>query len=232
MQANNLTGDKALEAEGGFVDAAGDGLYGTSNRLRKVKMDSKESTGGMKAIDIVKAPPRKGTNQLVPWTAVLNKIFALSWPLSGMEVLTFTKELIITAYVGHLGPMELSSLVLALTIYNVTGNAPMLGMVVAMETFCGQAYGAKKYSTVGVVLQRALIIVTIFNFCTIAFWGYAEWLLVAMGQDPEIARGAGRLTMLLAPCLVMDVCGPALDDGHHGGHTYDTNVLVVLHHLL
>jgi len=29
----------------------------------------------------------------------------------------------------------------------------MLGVVVAMETFCGQAYGAKKYHTVGVVLQ-------------------------------------------------------------------------------
>ena len=39
------------------------------------------------------------------------------------------------------------------TLYNVSGNAPMLGVVVAMETFCGQAYGAKKYQTVGVVLQ-------------------------------------------------------------------------------
>lgn len=39
------------------------------------------------------------------------------------------------------------------TLYNVSGNAPMLGIVVAMETFCGQAYGAKRYPTVGVVLQ-------------------------------------------------------------------------------
>ncbi|GFH14541.1 multidrug and toxic compound extrusion protein, partial [Haematococcus lacustris] len=46
----------------------------------------------------------------------------------------------------------------------------MLGVVVAMETFCGQA----------------------------------EWVLVAMGQDPDIARAAGRFTILLAPCLVMD----------------------------
>jgi MATE family multidrug resistance protein len=30
-----------------------------------------------------------------------------------MEVLTFAKELIITAFVGHIGPFELSSLVLA-----------------------------------------------------------------------------------------------------------------------
>lgn len=52
------------------------------------------------------------------------RLWRLAWPLSWMEVLTFTKELIITAYVGHLGAGELSALVLAQTVYNVTGNAP------------------------------------------------------------------------------------------------------------
>jgi MATE family multidrug resistance protein len=31
---------------------------------------------------------------------------------------------IITSYVGHLGAAELSALVLAQTVFNVTGNAP------------------------------------------------------------------------------------------------------------
>uniref|UniRef100_A0A383VXR6 Uncharacterized protein n=1 Tax=Tetradesmus obliquus TaxID=3088 RepID=A0A383VXR6_TETOB len=52
------------------------------------------------------------------------RLWLLAWPLSWMEVLTFTKELIITSYVGHLGAAELSALVLAQTVYNVTGNAP------------------------------------------------------------------------------------------------------------
>jgi len=121
-----------------------------------------------------------------------------------MEVLTFAKELIITAFVGHLGSFELSSLVLAQTLYNVSGNAPMLGVVVAMETFCGQAYGAKRYHTVGVVLQRALLLTTMFNVATVAFWGQAEWLMVVTGQDPAIAKAAGRFTILLAPALIMD----------------------------
>lgn len=50
----------------------------------------------------------------------LRRLWEISWPLSGMEVLTFAKELIITAFVGHLGPFELSSLVLSLTFYNVS----------------------------------------------------------------------------------------------------------------
>ncbi len=48
-----------------------------------------------------------------PHPLLVLRLWDISWPLSGMEVLTFAKELIITAYVGHLGPMELSSLVLA-----------------------------------------------------------------------------------------------------------------------
>ncbi len=132
------------------------------------------------------------------------RLWALAWPLSGMEVMTFAKELIITAFVGHLGPVELSSLVLSQTLYNVSGNAPMLGVVTAMETFCGQAFGAKKYATVGVVTQRALVITTLFNLMCIAMWGKAEAIMLAMGQDPDIARAAGRFTILLSPCLLLD----------------------------
>lgn len=115
------------------------------------------------------------------------RLWELSWPLSGMEVLTFAKELIITAFVGRMGAFELSSLVLSQTLYNVGceaqlpvctpcaraqlrllwtsrathwhartharapgcsplqvfGNAPMLGVAVAMETFCGQVRDAR-----------------------------------------------------------------------------------------
>ena len=46
----------------------------------------------------------------------------MAWPLCWMEVLAFAKELIITSYVGHLGAAELSALVLAQTVYNVTGE--------------------------------------------------------------------------------------------------------------
>ena len=31
-------------------------------------------------------------------------------------------------------------------------------------------------------LQRGLILTTLFNLATVAFWGQAEWLMVSMGQ--------------------------------------------------
>ena len=52
------------------------------------------------------------------------RLWELSWPLSWMEVMTFAKELIITAFVGHLGPLELSSLVLAQVRGGQGGDRP------------------------------------------------------------------------------------------------------------
>jgi len=40
----------------------------------------------------------------------------------------------------------------------------------------------------------------------------AEWLMIMMGQDLSIARTAGRFTVMLVPCLVMD--GEAWLGGH------------------
>ncbi|WIA44443.1 hypothetical protein OEZ86_007198 [Tetradesmus obliquus] len=132
------------------------------------------------------------------------RLWLLAWPLSWMEVLTFTKELIITSYVGHLGAAELSALVLAQTVYNVTGNAPMLGFVTAMETFCGQAFGARRFLLVGVVLQRGLAISGLYCCAALGMWAWCEAALLAMGQDATISAAAAKFTLALAPALFMD----------------------------
>ncbi|KIY99568.1 MATE efflux family protein [Monoraphidium neglectum] len=80
----------------------------------------------------------------------------------------------------------------------------MLGVVTAMETFCGQAYGARKYQMVGVVLQRALAISLAYCAGALLLWTRGTYLLVRMGQDPQIAAAAGAFTLALGPALVLD----------------------------
>eukprot|EP00879_Flechtneria_rotunda_P031537 GHRR01034459.1.p1 GENE.GHRR01034459.1~~GHRR01034459.1.p1 ORF type:complete len:646 (+),score=178.69 GHRR01034459.1:333-2270(+) len=150
------------------------------------------------------SPKRGMSTVLLDMTAMCKRLWLLAWPLSWMEVLTFMKELVITSYVGHLGAAELSALVLAQTVYNVTGNAPMLGVVTAMETFCGQAFGARRYGLVGVVLQRGLAISFLYCCSALVIWQWCEALLVYMGQDVRIAAAASRFTLALAPALFMD----------------------------
>lgn len=58
----------------------------------------------------------------------------------------------------------------------------MLGFVTAMETFCGQAFGARRYGLVGVVLQRGLVISFLYCCCALLMWNWCEAALVYMGQ--------------------------------------------------
>ena len=41
--------------------------------------------------------------------------------------------------------------------------------------------------------QRALILTTAFNLATVAFWGNAEYLMVAMGQVGGCVCGGGGM---------------------------------------
>jgi MATE family multidrug resistance protein len=58
----------------------------------------------------------------------------------------------------------------------------MLGFVTAMETFCGQAYGAQRYKMVGLVLQRGLVISFVYCCGALWSWQFNGTLLVWMGQ--------------------------------------------------
>lgn len=80
----------------------------------------------------------------------------------------------------------------------------MLGVVTAMETFCGQAHGARRYAVVGVVFQRALAIALAYCAGALLLWTRGATLLARMGQDPQIAALAGRFTVALGPALVLD----------------------------
>ncbi|KAF8060322.1 DTX16 [Scenedesmus sp. PABB004] len=206
-----MDGGGAGGAGGGGGAAGGDGPGSGGSTLR---FNIAGSSGGLGSLGGGGGggPPlpkygglRKGANStLFDMVAMCKRLWLLAWPLSWMEVLTFTKELIITSYVGHLGAAELSALVLAQTVYNVTGNAPMLGFVTAMETFCGQAFGARRYGLVGVVLQRGLAISGLYCCAALGMWRWCEAALVAMGQDPTISASAARFTLALAPALFMD----------------------------
>lgn len=92
--------------------------------------------------------------------------------------------------------------VLGNSIFNVSGLSLMIGLSQALETLCGQAYGARQYSMVGVYLQRSLVICGLASLPLIAGFTQAPRILRLMGQDPEISALAGQYLLGLAPALV------------------------------
>jgi MATE family multidrug resistance protein len=71
----------------------------------------------------------------------------------------------------------------------------------ALSTLCAQAYGAKDYETLGLSLQRALLIM--FTTCVPVsiLWMCSESLFIMVGQKPSVAAAAAEYLMLLIPSL-------------------------------
>ncbi|KAM7257148.1 hypothetical protein ACFE04_012889 [Oxalis oulophora] len=98
----------------------------------------------------------------------------LAGPSIAVRFLIFFIQLISLAFVGHLGELALSGASVATSVASVTGFSLMRGMAGAMETFCGQSYGARQYNLLGIHLQR----------------------------DPEVSAEAGLYARFLIPSII------------------------------
>jgi hypothetical protein len=68
-----------------------------------------------------------------------HSLLRLAGPLMVQSLSTMAMILISTTFVGHLNnPTELSAVVLASSLYNVTGSSLIIGLSSGMETLCGQ----------------------------------------------------------------------------------------------
>ena len=66
------------------------------------------------------------------------------------SVLQFALQLVSVMFVGHLGELPLAGASLATSLANVTGFSLLIGMAGALDTLCGQAFGAWQYHLLGV----------------------------------------------------------------------------------
>ncbi|KAI5059245.1 hypothetical protein GOP47_0025564 [Adiantum capillus-veneris] len=125
----------------------------------------------------------------------------LAGPLVIGNLLSFCLQLISLTFVGHFGELELSGASVANSFAVVTGFSIVLGMGCAMETLCGQAYGAKQYKKMGIYLQRAIVVLNVTSVPLAFIWANMEKILVALKQDANIARTAGEYMVWLIPTL-------------------------------
>jgi MATE family multidrug resistance protein len=84
------------------------------------------------------------------------RLAKLAVPLAMQSLAAMLVSIISTTFVGHLNdPLALSAVVLSASLYNVSGMSINIGLASAMDTLCGQAFGAARYGMLGEVQQRA-----------------------------------------------------------------------------
>ncbi|KAK3005678.1 hypothetical protein RJ639_016542 [Escallonia herrerae] len=140
-------------------------------------------------------------NLITETKAELQKQVQLAGPLVLVSFLQYSLQMISVMFVGHLGELSLSSASMATSFAGVTGFSFMLGMGSALETFCGQAYGAKQYHMIGINMQRAMLVLTFMCIPISLIWTYAGYIFASCGQDLEISTQAGTYARWLIPSI-------------------------------
>ncbi|KAA8524107.1 hypothetical protein F0562_010462 [Nyssa sinensis] len=124
--------------------------------------------------------------RLVGWESRL--LWLLSWPSIVVSVSNYMLGFVTLMFTGHLGALELAGASIATVGIQGLAYGIMLGMASAVQTVCGQAYGAKKYAAMGIICQRAMVLhVGAAILLTFVYW-YSGAALKAIGQSESIAE--------------------------------------------
>ena len=76
-----------------------------------------------------------------------------------------------------------------------------LGMASALDTLCGQAFGAGQHHLLGIYMQRAMFLLTVVSIPLAVVWFYTGEILLLFGQAPDIAAEAGAYARWMIPAL-------------------------------
>lgn len=127
------------------------------------------------------------------------KLWRIVGPAIFSRVVTYSMNVITQAFAGHLGDLDLAAMSIANTVVVGFNFGLMLGMASALETLCGQAFGAKKYHMLGVYMQRSWIVLFLCATLLLPMYFFATPILELLGQPPDLAAEAGLIAVWFIP---------------------------------
>ncbi|KAL0378035.1 UNVERIFIED_CONTAM: protein DETOXIFICATION 14 [Sesamum radiatum] len=153
---------------------------------------------------LVEKENRGSKSGFTRWDAFVLELSRVNWIALPMIVATVSQYLLRVSpmfMLGHLDELSLSSASIATSLCNVTGFSVLFGMASALETLCGQAYGAGQYLRVGTFTYGSIICLFLVCIPVSLLWIYTEKLLIFFAQDPLISAEAGKFAIWLIPTL-------------------------------
>ncbi|KAJ4785324.1 Protein DETOXIFICATION [Rhynchospora pubera] len=184
------------EESGSLIPASvSAGEYETVDLAADVVSDS--PTGVRSANDVEKVKNAKDA-----WKVFVNEskvLWAIAAPIAFNIICLYGMNSSTQIFVGHIGNLELSAVAIALSVMSNFSFGFLLGMGSALETLCGQAFGAGQVSKLGVYMQRSWIILICSAILLCPLYIFSTPILRLLGQDEEIAVKAGQFTVWIIP---------------------------------
>ncbi|XP_057764840.1 protein DETOXIFICATION 40-like [Salvia miltiorrhiza] len=129
----------------------------------------------------------------------LKLLFKLAAPAVMMYLINNSMSMSTRIFSGHLGNLEFAAACLGNQGIQLFAYGLLLGMGSAVETLCGQAYGAGRYEMLGVYLQRATVVLTLFSLPIVVVYLLSRQLLLAIGEEKQVAELASVFVYGLIP---------------------------------
>ncbi|CAA7030276.1 unnamed protein product [Microthlaspi erraticum] len=131
----------------------------------------------------------------------LKKVASMSAPMVVVNLSQYLIPAASTMIVGHKSEISLAGIALASSIANVTGFGLLFGLAGALETLCGQAFGARQYEKLGSYTFTSIISLLLICFPISFLWIFSKDLLLLFHQDPKISEIASVYSLWLIPAL-------------------------------
>ncbi|CCK69626.1 uncharacterized protein KNAG_0C05280 [Huiozyma naganishii CBS 8797] len=119
-----------------------------------------------------------------------------SLPLMFTFLLEDIFPLVCSLTVGHLGKNELAAVSLASMTSNITLGF-FEGIATSLDTLCPQAYGAGRYRSVGVHLQRCIAFSMVVYIPFALFWYFSEPILYYLIPEKELIKLTSQFLRVL-----------------------------------
>lgn len=127
------------------------------------------------------------------------KLWHIVGPAIFSRIASYTMNIITQSFAGHLGEVQLAAISISNTVIVGLNFGLLLGMASALETLCGQAYGAKKHHMLGIYMQRSWIVLTLCCFLLLPMYIYATPILKSLGQPDDVAELSGIVALWFIP---------------------------------
>ncbi|KAK1554467.1 hypothetical protein Q3G72_012548 [Acer saccharum] len=125
------------------------------------------------------------------------------WHITGPAILSllsvYSMNVVIQVVGGHLGDVQLAAISIANSVIVGFNFSLLLGMASALDTLCGQAFGAERLHMLGIYVQRSWIVLLM--CCTLLLPTYvlATPILKFLGQTDEVAELSGVVAQWMIP---------------------------------